>query len=129
MTRVTCQRGTSLTGVASTPCVTADPSGSQPSILYEDLVGDWTSAVERESGGSHWVVWSAGSPSGGDSEWYTRRAALETRRHAERARKRMALVLLQSWIAEGDEDEDTENRAWLLRGLNEEREGQRQFPE
>ena len=129
MTLVTYQRGTSLTGSASTPRATVVPSGAQPDILYEDLVGDWQSAMGAESGGSHWVVWLAGPPSGGDSEWYAHQRALDQRRTATRDRKRMAYDLLVSWIADGDADEDTENRAKLLRGLNAEREGQRQFPE
>jgi len=109
--------------------VTVVPSGVQPAIHYEDLFGDWQSAVQRESGGSHWVVWLAGPPSGGDSEWYANHAALEERGVARQARKRMAYELLRSWVAEGDADEDTESRANLLRGLNAEREGQRQLPE
>lgn len=129
MTLVTYQRGTSVTASASTPRVTTVPSGASPAILYEDLVGDWQSAVARESGGNHWVVWLAGPPSGGDSEWYGHQAALEARGASRRTRKRKALDLLRSWISEGDADEDTENRSQLLRGLNAEREGQRQFPE
>jgi len=129
MTLVTNQRGTSLAAGSSAPGVTVIPSGAEPGILHEDLVGDWQSAVERESGGSRWVVWGAGPPTGGDSEWFTHQAALEMRRTAKRTRQRVAYDLLRSWIAEGDADEDTENRANLLRGLNAEREGQRQFPE
>ena len=129
MTLVTYQRGTSLTGSASVPRVSVVPSGAQPGIMYEDLWGDWQSAVRNESGGSHWVVWLPGPSSGGDLEWYAHHAALEARMAGRRARQRMAYDLLHSWVTEGDEDEDTASRASLLRGLNAEREGQRQFPE
>jgi len=44
-------------------------------------------------------------------------------------RRDRALALLRSWIAEGDVAYDSETRRLLILGMNEERQGERQFPE
>jgi hypothetical protein len=126
MSPVLVRRGTPRAGSLSAAARLTQPSGESENVAVwlDVLAQHWA----EESGSTRWGVLRL-SPSGGEGlAWVVQFGAREGDGEPS-ARRARALALLRSWIAEGDADHDTETRRLLLTGLNEAREGQRQFPE
>jgi len=126
MSTVALRRGTPRTGASSEPPRSTLPSGDSTTgrVLLEFLSRHW----EQESGSLRCQL-ARSSPSGGEDMGWIFRYSERGPERPSTVRRDRALALLRSWIAEGDVAYDSETRRLLILGMNEERQGERQFPE